>query len=243
MALGDLVVTPRGNPPGQEPFQGGPWGNNRKQPPPGGVWTPNVILPEQYLPPALQQHLPLNDLFAENHWDWAIAREAALWNYVASHGGIQSCCHIPELGAPIWSQPPWQVMPSQGVRIEKMFSLPISAFGTPFTGLDVTLGTYVIPSGYDGAVNRFICNFSGDGFDDFSGSIVWRLLINKRYAKNLGNVTNTYGDFQTAFIVPGDAIRVISGQTLTLIANIPVGSPVTGGRVNAGIFGYTYPRR
>jgi hypothetical protein len=242
MALGDLTVTPKGNRPGQEPFQGGPWGNNRSTPPPGGPWAGNTILPAQYLPPALQQNIPLDDLFIQNHWDWELYREAALWNYVASHGGIHSACYIPELGAPIWSQPPWQVMPSQGVRIEKMFSLPLAAF-IPFTGTDVVLGTYVIPSGYDGAVNRFICNFSGNGFNDFEGDIIWRLLINKRYAKNLGNVTNTYGDFQTAFIIPGDAIRVISGQTLTLIANIPALSPVNGGRVSAGIFGWTYPRR
>ena len=240
MALGDLITTPRGNDPGQRPYQGGPWGN-RNNTPPGGAWTPDIILPEQYLPPALQQHIPQDDLFVRNHWDWEIFREAALWNYVAAHGGIHSACYIPELGAPIWSQPPWQVMPSQGLIIQKMFALPVGSI--PFTGTDTVLGTYVVPSGWDGAINRFICTYNGTGFDDFSGDIVWRLLINKRYAKNLGNVTNTYGDFQNAFIVPGDSIRVISNQTLTLIANIPAGSPVLGGTVQAGIFGYIYPRR
>jgi hypothetical protein len=239
MPIGDLITTPRGSNPGQDPFQGGPWGN-RNNTPGGGAWTPDIILPEQYLPPALQQHIPQDDLFIRNHWDWEVFREAALWNYVAAHGGIHSCCYIPELGAPIWSQPPWQVMPSQGLRIEKMFSAPTGSF-TP--GVDTIIGTYLIPSGWDGAINRFICQFTGTGFDDFSGNIVWRLQINKRFAKNLGNVINTYGDFQSAFIVPGDAIRVISNQTLNLIVNVPAGSPVAGGVVAAGIFGWIYPRR
>jgi hypothetical protein len=244
MPLGEIIRTPRMPNPQQEPYQGGPWGNKQILPPAGGPWQPNVILPEQYLPPALQ-HISQDDLFIQNHWDWEMFREAALWNYVASHGGIKSCCRIPELGAPIWSQPPWQVMPSQGVRIEAMYSLPLSAIsgGPPFNGTDTILGQYIIPSGYDGAINRFVCQFTGAGFDDFSGNIVWRLLINARFARNLGNVTNTYGSFQAAYAVPGDAHRVISGQTVTLIANIPAGSPVAGGVVAAGIFGWTYPRR
>jgi hypothetical protein len=240
MPLGDLVTTPRGSNPGQQPYQGGPWGN-RNTIAPGGPWTPNIILPEQYLPPALQQHIPMDELFVRNRWDWEMFREAALWNYVASHGGIHSCCYIPELGAPIWSQPPWQVMPSQGLVLRKMFGVGTATI--PFNGTDFVLGTYIVPSGWDAAINRFVCTFNGDGFDDFSGSIVWRLKINSRFAKNLGNVTNTYGDFQTAFIIPGDAIRVISNQTVTLIANIPAGSPIAGGTVQAGVFGWEYPRR
>jgi len=250
MSLGDFLVTPlpdcETSPlADQIAYQGGPWANTTISPLPKGPWTPNPILPDSILPPALQRHQQFYDLFKKNKWDLEIEREAKLWKYVAEHGGIQTCCRIPELGAPIWSQPPWEVMPSQAPRIEFMKALPIGQVsgGGPFTGVDTILGTYNVPSGYDGAINRFVCAFSGNGFFDFSGSIVWRLKVGQRYAKNLGAVQNTYGSFQTAFIVPGTAIRLISGQAVQLIANIPVGSPVNGGQVQAGIFGWTYPRR
>lgn len=248
--LGDFVVTPapdcETSPLSEQAlYKNGPWGNTVVNPPPTGPWTHSPVLPDSILPPALQRQPKYYDLFKENAWDKEIQREAAVWLYVAEHGGIQSCCRIPELGAPIWSQPPWEVMPSQSPRLEFMQSLPTTAVsgGGPFTGVDTTIATYVVPNGYDAAINRFVTNFSGNGFTDFSGSIVWRLKIGARYARNLGAVLNSYGSFQTAFIVPGTAIRAISGQTISLIANIPVGSPVNGGRVAAGIFGWTYPRR
>ena len=139
------------------------------------------------------------------------------------------------------------LMPSQGEKLEEMFSQPLTAFQDGvgnFTGLDVVLGQFVVPIGYDGALNRVVFQFNGDGFQDFSGSIVWRVLVNSRYARNLGNVKNTFGDFATAFSVPGsDNIRLVSQQTITLLANIPAGSPVSGGTVMAGAFGWVYPRR
>jgi len=239
--FGDIIVTPKGNQPGQKLFQGGPWGNKTQSPPPGGIWTPNEIVPEQYLPAALQQTIPLTDLFQPNDWDRDLFQEAALWRYVALHGGIKNCCRIDELGAPIWSQPPWQVMPSNGLILQQMFAATTASI--PFTGTDTVIGTYRIPSGFDGAINRFVAQFSGNGHIDFSGDIVWRLKINNRYAKNLGNVTNTYGSFQTAFIVPGDAIPVISGQNIQVIVNIPATSGVNGGYVQGGFFGWEYGRR
>ena len=128
-----------------------------------------------------------------------------------------------------------------------MFSQPLTAFQDGvgnFTGLDVVLGRFVVPIGYDGALNRVVFQFNGDGFQDFSGLIVWRVLVTLRYARNLGNVKNTFGDFATAFSVPGsDNIRLVSQQTITLLANIPAGSPVSGGPVMAGCFGWYYPRR
>lgn len=249
--LGDFLVTPAPDCTGpggeQAKYKSGPWANTTVHPLPKGPWSPNPRLPDAILPLPLQRHPKYYDLFRPNQWDVEIQREMSVWKYVREHGGIQSCCRIPELGAPIWSQPPWEVMPSQSLRIEFMKALPITAFqvggGGAFTGVDVIIGTYQVPSGFDAAVNRFVCSFTGNGFSDFSGNIIWRLKISQRYAKNLGNVLNTYGSFQTAFIVPGTSIRLISGQTAQLIANVPVGSPVNGGQIAAGIFGWEYPRR
>lgn len=223
------------------------------QPPPGSTapgapWGRAPVLPDSMLPATLQRGNPLlrHAIFYPNAYDRVLMKRTQLWGYIASHGGLKSCCRIPELGAPIWDKPPWMVMPSQAEPFQEMFSLPIASVsgGGPFDGTDTVIGQFVVPNGYDGALNRFVCQFTGNGFLDFSGFIVWRVMVGQRFARNLGNVQNTYGDYQTAFLVPGaDNMRLVSGQTITLIANIPVGSPVSDGFVTAGAFGWFYPRR
>jgi hypothetical protein len=207
------------------------------------------IVPDSSLPPALKRQSQILDaavhLFVPNGWDNAIARENALWTWIRAHGGLKSCCRIPELGAPIWSIPPFIQMPSNGVVERQIFSQPLTAFQTAgsFNGIDTIIGQWQVPKGYDGAITHFLALFTGDGFDDGSGEIIWRLKIGQRYAKNLGNVTFTYGDLNTALLVEGQSIRLISGQTVSLIANIPSTSFVSGGRVFGGTLGWTYPRR
>lgn len=216
----------------------------------GPAWSRQSLMPDSILPPVLQRTNPLlrQISYAANYWDQRIKKRASIWSWIAEHGGMTKCCRLPQLGAPIYDQPPWMTMPSQAEKLEQMFSQPISVFqdsGGAFTGVDVVLGQFVVDNGYDGTINRFVTNFNGTGFQDFSGSIVWRLQVNNRFARNLGNVQNTFGDFKTAFVVPGaDNIRLVSQQTVTVLANIPVGSPVSGpGWVTAGVFGWMYPRR
>ena len=207
------------------------------------------IVPDSDLPFALKRAGVFGqqpELFQFNEEDAELAREANLWQWIARHGGLKNCCRIPELGAPIYSYPPWQVMPSNGIRFGpgNMYFQPLSAFGAPFfTGVNVVLGEFECELGYDGAITHFICGFTGVGHDEGSGDIVWRLKIGQRYAKSIGNVQTTYGSLQTALTVPGSSYRIISGQTIQLIASIPAGSPVNGGRVFAGVMGWTYPRR
>jgi hypothetical protein len=210
---------------------------------PRASWGRQAVIPNSQLPLVLQRTNPLlrQTTYHPNGWDASIKKHSAMWDYIKSHGGIKSCCRIPELGAPVYDNPPWMVQPSQGEKFEEMFSV---ATGSITPGVDTVLGSFTVDNGYDGAINRFVAGFNGNGFVDFSGSIVWRLLINNRYARTLGNVVNTFGDYATAFSVPGsDNIRLVSQQTVSLIANIPVGSPVSDGFVSAGVFGWLYPRR
>jgi hypothetical protein len=216
-------------------------------PPPGtarGLYAPQPILPDSMLPAALQRSNPLLRFqhYTPNRFDAKMLREAAAWRWISLHGGLKDCCRIPGLGAPVYDTPPWIAMPSNGIQFQQMFSQQTITF--PFDGSDTLLGSFQVPSGYDGVINRFVCNFSGTGHVDFSGDIAWRVLVGTRFARNLGNVTNTYGSFQTAFLVPGsDIIRLVSGQSILLFASIPASSPVAGGQVSAGAFGWFYPRR
>lgn len=213
-----------------------------------GNWTPDAVLPDSMLPPALQRSNPLlrRSNYFPTRWDQKMLLRAQWFTWIAKHGGLKSCCRIPELGAPIWEQPPWQVMPSQGIEYREVFSRPVDQIsaGPPFNGVDTILGQWQVPLGYDGVLNQFACGYTGGGFVDFSGDIIWRVRVDNRYARNLGQVLNAYAsNFQNAFVIPGYGIRLVSGQTITLIANIPAGSPVIGGNVFAGVFGWNYPRR
>jgi len=267
--LGDLVPMPLPEewgptviPPGTRAYwpgggapggPGGPLGPLAVPPPvtgPAGPWGTTPIIPDSGLPPALQRGNPLLRRWvwsSGNVWDRRLQHKSRTWGYIRAHGGLKSCCRIPELGAPIWEHPPWMVMPSQGEKIEEMFSQPLTAFqddGGAFSGLDVVIGSFTVDNGYDGVLNRFVAQFTGTGFDDFSGDIVWRLKVANRFVRNLGNVVNSYGNFQTAFSVPlQDNIRLVSQQTVYLIANVPAGSPISGGVIAAGVFGWQYPRR
>ena len=160
---------------------------------------------------------------------------------------MRNVCKVPELDVPPFDQPPWIIQPSQGEKFEQMYGKPLGAFqdgAGNFTGLDVVLGRFVVPNGYDGVLNRVVTQFNGDGFQNFSGSVSWRFMVNQRFIKNLGNVQLSYGKLKAAFAVPGTFnFRLISQQTLTLLANIPPGSPVANGMVMAGAFGWVYPRR
>lgn len=226
---------------------GGSYGNSAW----GGSGNPyrqTPIIPDSQLPRALKRLQPLGAQYptTPNQHDRAIQTEAALWTWIAAHGGLKGCCRIPELGSPVWNSPDWKTMQSQDEQFTKPYSLPTDQVsgGGPYTGVDTLLGSFQVPRGYDGAINRFVCQFSGNGHIEFSGDIVWRVKINARYARNLGNVTYQLGSLQQAMLVPGtDIIRLISGQTVALYANIPEDSAVSGGNVTAAVFGWFTPRR
>ena len=213
-------------------------------------WMPQPILPDALLPPPLQRSNPLAApaQWIPNKYDFEVIGRAKKWQWVAAHGGLKSCCRIPELGVPIYDDPPWEVMPVNSLPIPgEMAAVPVTAIsgGGPFDGTNTLLLSIQVPSGYDGVINKFVANVNGvTGHEDFSGDIVWRLQYGIRYAKTLGNVTNTYGSFTNSLLVPGVyQIKVISGQTIRVFASIPVNSPVAGGSVSAGVFGWFYPRR
>lgn len=233
--------------PGGEAGQYVTWGTPGGPANPRGPFAFTPVLPDSVLPPALQRNSPLQQPypFVPNSHDSALMQEAALWTYIAKNGGLKSCCRIPELGAPIWDQPPWQVMPSQGLPITRMYpgnTTTISG-GPPYNGKDTVIGEFRVPIGWDGVLNRFVTYFAGTGFKDFDGSVAYRVRVNARYAQDWGNVINTYGTFGDPFSIPGvNAMRIISGQTVQVIVAIPAGSNASG-QAQAGVFGWIYPRR
>ena len=211
--------------------------------PTGGSWGRPEIIPDHLLPGPLKRQSQLTNrtIFAKNKYDQAIQTEMKLWQWIAEHGGLKSCCRVPELGAPIWDDPPWQVQPSQGEPIAEMFNLLTPA--GPFDGSNLLIGQFRVPIGYDGVIDKVVVSFTGDGHVEGSGDLIWRIQAGQRYLRNLGNILQTYGSFLNAMAVPRQGNRVVSGQEISVYVNIPVGSPISGGYIQAGLFGWFYPRR
>lgn len=208
-----------------------------------------AMLQDSQLPFALQRVSRLQQsalaLFTPTEWDVRILKESALWRFIAEHGGLKSCCRIPELGAPVWSIPPWLERPSNGLDFQNLYFQPLSAFisGGAFTGLDVQLGTFRVPLGWNGVIKKVVFGFTGDGHQEGSGDIVWRLQVGERYARNFGNVLNSYGSLETALLIQDQHIDIISGQNITLIGNVPATSTISSGEIFAGVFGWFWPVR
>lgn len=207
------------------------------------------IVPDSQLPPAIQRQSQIlyhaEKMFSPTEDDLAILGESAMWRWISEHGGLKSCCRIPEVGAPFYGIAPWIQKPLNGIDYKKLFFQPLSEFqsGGAFTGVDTVIGSWRVDHAFDGVITKLVFGFTGDGFLQGSGSIVWRLKYGQRYARDLGNVMNTYGDLNTALLVEADHIQLVSGQTVTLYANIPAASPVSGGQVFGGTFGWMWPRR
>jgi hypothetical protein len=213
--------------------------------PPGGQWQ-QPFLPNSILPRTLQRNNPMLGrqpvYWQPGMWDARIRRESDIWTWIKAHGGIKSCCRLPEMGSPLYDQPPWMVMPSNAEKIEFATALNAPA-QIPSDGNDHVVGFFVVPEGWDGVVTRFVPNFVGTGYTDFSGIITWRLKVNNRYAPDLGNITSTYGSLTAGFSVPGiNNIRLISGQTVYVIANVQLGA-VVAGYISGIVLGWRWPRR
>jgi hypothetical protein len=136
---------------------------------------------------------------------------------------------------------PYANMPPGGREIQQMAALPLSSI-TP--GVDTTVLTFTASTGFDGILVEFVNFFTGTGFQEGSGGIVWRVKVGNSYARNLGQILFTYGSLQDHFVIPGIGIPVVSGQIVSYIVNVPVGSPVGGAspQIVCGIFGWLFPR-
>ena len=136
---------------------------------------------------------------------------------------------------------PYANMPPGGREIQQMAALSLLNI-TP--GVDTTVLSFRAHSGYDGVLNRAVNFYTGTGFVEGSGGIVWRVKVGNKYARNLGNILFTYGSLNEPFIIPGTGIPIVSGQQVSYIVNIPVGSPVggAGAQVICAAFGWLWPR-
>jgi hypothetical protein len=190
--------------------------------------------------PAPNGRYPLNDnqrAFPPNEFDYALSDEYGVWCAINAGGGIKSIC--PGL---VYKDPPWVKMPMQGKRFSPIKSIALP----PANGLETLVGSFIVPTGFDGVGASIVFNYTGQGFQEGSGDLTFRLKLNQHYVKDYSNLTTQVGSLITPYGNVGSGqILLQCGQLVQFFVNvsIPSAGNLNGGRIIAALFGWYYPRK
>jgi hypothetical protein len=103
----------------------------------------------------------------------------------------------------------------------------------------------VVPLGYDGVIRGNAHWYSGPGFVDGSGDILWRLQVGRVYARHLGNMAVTLGRPQQTHPIR-DGIWLRTLEPVRYIVNVPNlsgGILIGASRIVCVIEGWFLPRK
>jgi hypothetical protein len=195
---------------------------------------PNSLVPGPkgvaYPPLSVQQRL-----YPPDEFNLCLADESALWQWVNYCGGLRALC--PGIK---YKDPPWVKMPPQGKRYSKISSIALPAV----EGTDFVVASRLVPTGYDSCIVSTINLYTGLGFQEGSGDIVWRIKLNLRYAKDYGSITTSIGSLQTPYNINSGQILVNSQNLVQYVVRLGTGAlgNLVGGRIVCALFGWDWPR-
>lgn len=189
-------------------------------------------------PPGNRSFLPRNVTqrqYPPTFFNRCLDHELKTWDRINECGGLMSICPGTK-----YKDPPWVKMPPQAKRFSYIQSIPL-----PSTlGVDELILSYRVPLGYDGVINYIVQNYTGQGFQEGQGDLVWRLQLNERYVKNFGNTTTQIGTLTSGPISPNASIIVQSNQLVQYFVNLGPNAlaDLMGGRVICSTWGFWWPR-
>lgn len=130
---------------------------------------------------------------------------------------------------------PWIDEPAGSVPFDEQDGIAL-----PIVGVTATVLSFTVPTGFDGVIKFLSNNVNFGGFDQFSGDIIWRLLINKRPVRNFNNVRAEKGTiFQGREISP---IRLYSKNLVEWEVE-HVANGALAGQTICSFTGYVYPSK
>jgi hypothetical protein len=175
-----------------------------------------------------------NRLFPPNAFNTCIDRETAIWRYIQKCGGLQVICKGHK-----YTDPPWVKMPGQGKRFGHPSSITLPAAD----GADHLVQSFIVPYGYDGCIVAPVNVYTGQGFEEGSGVLSWRIKLNMRWVKDYGNIQTTLGSLTQPYYNANSQILLLSGQLVQYFVNRQLGDlTLTGGRIICALFGWYWPR-
>ena len=134
------------------------------------------------------------------------------------------------------TEQPWNTQPMGSQNFDEQASIQIPSIITGW----VTVMSFIVPLGMEGVIKNYAANFTGGGFQDGSGDLVWRLLQDKRPIRNFDYITTERGSPESPRSVSG-GIRIYSGQLIEFQINHVSNNLLANGFIICGLSGYFYP--
>ena len=171
------------------------------------------------------------------HYDVCLETEALLLRQIK----FPLPCSIPEeyLNLLPWDDTFGAIPPESKPFLKQAgITTPTTASG------DNVVVKFLVPTGWDGLLSGLYWNYSGAGFAQGSGDIIWRVQVNQYFLKDLSNCPFLLGDPVNPVPLTQGKI-LLSGQTVRAVVNVPNLSgniQIGNSTVYAGLLGFLWPR-
>jgi hypothetical protein len=129
---------------------------------------------------------------------------------------------------------PWLAQPADADPF-----IEVAAIAVPVIGTESPIVSLVVPPGYDGVITHFTFQYTGGGFVNGSGELVWRIIQDGRPLPGLANITAQLGSLQTPFAT--NKLIIYGGQVISI--NIFHAANAAHNQNTIGLLsGYFYPK-
>ena len=108
---------------------------------------------------------------------------------------------------------------------------------------DNTVLSFTLGPGYHGMIYGLVFAYTGTGFTNGSGDLLFRLQVGRAWARNLGAAQNTLGAPGSPFPM-ADYLDITQNQNVQVLVNVPNTSgliQIGTSRIVCGVQGWTYP--
>jgi hypothetical protein len=176
-----------------------------------------------------------------NEWDYCMLQEARKLRHIK----FPPLCTIPE---EYRCRNQWAWGDDFGLNAIPVGAVPFNRRGSiltpdPADG-DQQVISLLCPTGYDGLIQGAYWFYTGTGFEQGGGDIVWRVQLNLRYLRDLGNTPYALGSIESPMPLTEGQV-VLSGQRARVLVNVPnLSGTIQIGASNtvAGLIGFFWPR-
>lgn len=207
----------------------------------GGTYFPR-FLNKTLIALQLSHHYPPLSWMLDfpNPFDICLSREWRLYNSIDPRA--MGCARKPDCFIDDKGLSPWVDASPGAITFNPDKAIPLPDPAT----IDAIVLSFHVPIGYDGIIlAQYNCYRGGGVFVEGSGDIVWRVRVNGRYLRDMGNIQFTLGSPQQLSPCPG-GLWVMSGNLVEYVVSAPNGSgslPLPGqGNILAGLHGWFFPR-
>lgn len=175
-----------------------------------------------------------------NEFNHCLDQESQLWETIIARGGLEMVCKT--MRQKRYLRAPWEQMPPEGERLNKLASIPLPAL----ENVDTPIVDFTMPVGWDGVATNVMMTITGSGFIEGSGDVIWRMKVGDRWIPDFSNVIFQLNDLRNPHSLVGGYIRLLSLQRVQIFASLGTGAlgrldPAD--RINAAVVGWQYPKR